>query len=384
MAPPTYSFNFAALVTRFLSLNWLLVGLLVVWSSISLVLLYSADGGVVWPNEDLAANGWVYKQFLRLCLGFGVMFALAMSPLRIWQKLAYPLYGIALGLLILVDIFGHIGMGAQRWLNLGLFNIQPSELMKPALLLALARYCHQLDRDDIAKPLYLLPPLLMIALPFLLVLRQPDLGTALLLSFGGFAILFLAGLRFWKIAVVGALGLASLPIAWEYVLHGYQKKRIEIFLNSDLDPLGAGYHITQSKIALGAGGIFGRGLLNGSQSKYNFLPEKHTDFIFTLLGEEFGLMGTLTLLLVFVLILGLSYLLAQRGHSQFGRLLAFGMAINFSLYVMVNIAMVTGLVPIVGVPLAIISYGGTAILSVLSGFGFILMADLDREETLSR
>lgn len=274
-------------------------------------------------------------------------------------------------------------MGAQRWIDLGVIQLQPSELMSVALVLALARYFHHLDEDNIAKLRYLVVPVLMIIVPVALVLKQPDLGTALVLLMGGVALLFLAGVRFWMFAVMGVASAGALPLIWRF-LRDYQKSRIYTFLNPDSDPLGAGYHILQSKIALGSGGLFGKGFLLGTQSHLSFLPEKQTDFIFTTLAEEFGLFGGLVLIGLYTAMIAYACAIALRSRNHFGRLLGFGIVVNFFLYVFINIAMVTGLIPVVGVPLPLVSYGGTAMLTVMFGFGLVMAVYVDRDVRLNR
>jgi rod shape determining protein RodA len=286
-------------------------------------------------------------------------------------------------LLVIVDFVGIIGMGAQRWIDLGVINLQPSEVMKIALVLALARYFHGLGADDLGRPWKLLVPTLMIVIPVGLVIKQPDLGTAMMLLVGGAAVLFAAGVRLWMFAVVILGGLAVVPVAWEF-LHDYQRRRILTFLDPESDPLGSGYHILQSKIALGSGGLFGKGFMQGTQSHLNFLPEKQTDFIFTMLAEEFGLIGSFGMLTLYALILGYCFGIALTARNQFGRLLAIGITTTFFLYVFINMAMVMGLLPVVGVPLPLVSYGGTAIVSLMLGFGLVMSVHVHRRVTIGR
>jgi rod shape determining protein RodA len=311
------------------------------------------------------------------------MLAIALTDIRFWFRWAYVIYGAALIGLIAVDVVGSISMGAQRWINLGLFQLQPSEVMKIALVLALARYFHGAYLEDVARPAQLVVPLAIVLAPTALVLKQPDLGTSVMLLAGGGALLFLAGVRWWKFALVIGAILGALPILW-HQLHDYQKERVLTFLNPERDPLGAGYHIIQSKIALGSGGLWGKGILKGTQSQLSFLPEKQTDFVFTMLAEEAGLVGALGLLCLFMVLTAYGLVFALRARTQFGRLLAMGITVTFSLYVVINIAMVTGLIPVVGVPLPLISYGGTAMMTVLIGFGLLLSIDIHREVTIPR
>lgn len=360
---------------KLLRLDWGLVVLIGLTASIGFAMLYSAASGSLEP--------WAIRQMMRFGVGVALMLAIALVDIRFWMRWAYVLYLGALVLLVGVEIAGTTGMGATRWINLGVINLQPSELMKITLVLALARYFHGLSVDDAGRITWLLPPVLLIGAPTALVLRQPDLGTALLLAAGGAVIFFLAGVRIWKFAVAIAAALAAMPIAWSQ-LHDYQKGRVLTFLNPERDPLGAGYHILQSKIALGSGGIAGKGFLQGTQSHLNFLPEMRTDFIFTMLAEEFGMIGALTLLALYAMILIYAYVIGFRSRNQFGRLLAIGIAANFFLYVFINVGMVTGILPVVGVPLPLISYGGTAMLTLLIGFGLVLSVSIHRQVEIPR
>ena len=360
---------------RIWQINWPLVLLISAVACVGFAMLYSAADGNYEP--------WASRQMFRFGLGLGVMFTIALTDIRVWLKYAYLIYAIALALLVAVESTGMIGMGAQRWIDLKFFQLQPSELMKIALVLALARYFHGLSQEDVAKPVYLLMPAACVALPVALVLRQPDLGTAILLTLGGGAMFFLAGVRIWKFVVAGLIGAASVPLIWT-MLREYQRQRILTFLTPESDPLGSGYHILQSKIALGSGGLFGKGFLAGTQSHLNFLPEMQTDFIFTMFAEEFGLVGGLALLGIYALLSVYGIAIAIRSRSQFGRLLAMGAATTFFLYVFMNIAMVMGLIPVVGVPLPLISYGGTAMLTVLTGFGFLMNVYIHRDARIGR
>lgn len=350
--------------------NWMLIVLIFATAGIGLAMLYSAANGNV--------NPWMSRQLMRFGIGLAAMFTVALIDIRFWMRLAYPIYGLALFLLVLVEAMGTVGMGAQRWVSLGAFNLQPSEIMKIALVLALAKYFHALSHEDVGRVRWLIVPTAMVLAPAALVLMEPDLGTASLLVLGGFALFFLAGVRWWKFAIATAAILGAIPFAWER-LHSYQQARILTFLDPGRDPLGAGYHILQSKIALGSGGIWGKGYLLGTQSHLNFLPEKQTDFIFTTLAEEFGLVGGLFLLLLYVAIMAYGFAIGLRVRSQFGRLLAMGVTSTFFLYVFINVAMVMGLIPVVGVPLPLISYGGTAMVTILIGFGLLLSAYIHRD-----
>jgi rod shape determining protein RodA len=356
-------------------MNWGLIALLTLISSIGFVMLYSAGNGSFHP--------WALRQMLRFGLGISILVTVALVDIRFWLRYAYVIYGVALFLLIVVEIAGDIGMGAQRWISLGFINLQPSEVMKIALIIVLARYFHSLPEEAEGKLRYLIWPALLALVPAALVMRQPDLGTALMLLMVTGAIFFMAGVRLWKFAIAIGAVLAAIPVAWHF-LRDYQKNRILTFLDPESDPLGAGYHIMQSKIALGSGGIFGKGFMQGSQAHLNFLPEKQTDFIFTMLAEEFGLTGGLGLLGLYGLVLVYGFSIAIRAQSHFGRLLALGMTATFFLYVFINIAMVMGLVPVVGVPLPLISYGGTSMLTLLIGFGILIGVNVHRDMVIGR
>ena len=360
---------------KLLHIHWLFVILLCLTASIGLAMLYSAANGNLDP--------WASRQFARFCVGVTVMIAIALIDIKIWMRNAYLFYVITLGLLVIVEVAGTIGMGAQRWLSFGYFNLQPSELMKISLVLALARYFHGASIEDVSRPTYLIVPLLMIALPSALVLRQPDLGTTLLLVMASGAIFFTAGVRMWKFGVVFVAAIGAMPVAWQF-LHEYQKQRVLTFLSPESDPLGSGYHIIQSKIALGSGGVFGKGFMQGTQGHLRFLPEMQTDFIFTMLAEEFGMVGGVGLLTLYGLILVYGFAMTLRSRNQFGRLVGAGITTTFFLYVFINIAMVMGLIPVVGVPLPLISYGGTAMMTLLIGFGLLLSVWVHRDVMIGR
>jgi rod shape determining protein RodA len=364
-----------SLLDKLRHLNWPFVGMVMLITLVGYAMLYSAGGGAHGP--------WAWRHGVRFGLGLTAMLVVALIDVRFWFRLAYPIYAAALLGLIAVEVVGIISMGAQRWIHLGLFQLQPSEVMKIGLVLALARYFHSAYLEDVARPAFLVMPALLITAPTILVLKQPDLGTAIMLASGGAVLLFLAGVRWWKFALVLGPMLLALPLIWQQ-LHDYQKLRVLTFLDPERDPLGSGYHIIQSKIALGSGGVWGKGFLQGTQSQLSFLPEKQTDFVFTMLAEEIGLVGALGLLALFVLLVGLGLVFALRARSQFARLVAMGVTSTFFLYVVINIAMVTGLIPVVGVPLPMISYGGTAMITVLTGFGLLLSADIHRDVAISR
>ncbi|MDF3023500.1 MAG: mrdB [Alphaproteobacteria bacterium] len=364
-----------SLYDKLLSISWPFLLLITMTACVGFVSLYSAAGGNLEP--------WAGKQMVRFVVGMCGLIITAMIDIRIWMKFAYVIFGFVVVLLIYVDIKGHTSMGAQRWIDLGFLQLQPSEPMKIAIVLALARFFHGATAEDVKNPFFLIVPLGILALPVLLVMIQPDLGTAISLIGAAGAMFFLAGVSYWMFLVVAGAGIAAMPVLW-HLLHDYQKKRVMIFLDPESDPLGAGYHITQSKIALGSGGVFGKGFLHGTQSHLNFLPEKQTDFIFTLFTEEWGLVGGLALFTLLGLIIAYGYIMAFRCQNQFGRLLVAGIIVNFSLYIFINTGMVMGLLPVVGVPLALVSHGGTVMLSVLFGFGLLMSAHVHRDVKFSR
>lgn len=344
-------------------------------SSIGIMMLYSAAGGHF--------NPWASKQILRFFAGMFILLCIALTDIRRWFEWSYILYAVALILLVGVELLGHVGMGAQRWIDLYIFNLQPSELMRVCLVLALARYFHHCTMDEIAQIKYLIIPILMILMPTFLVLRQPDLGTAFLLIMSGAALLFVAGVKWWKFICVGGVGLASIPIIWN-LLHTYQQKRILIFLSPESDPSHTGYHIMQSKIALGSGGIWGKGFMAGTQSHLNFLPEKQTDFIFTMFCEEFGLIGALILITLYAFLVCRNFSVALTSRNAYGRYVATGLSITFFLYAFVNMAMVMGVLPVVGIPLPFMSYGGTAMITLLLSQGLIFSVRLYNDVRVGR
>lgn len=360
---------------KLVNLSWGLVLVVLLLAGIGTAMLYSAANGSFYP--------WAVPHLSRFALALPVLFAVALSDIRFWFRAAYPFYFLCLLLLAAVELMGSIGMGAQRWIDIGFMQLQPSEVMKVALVLALARYFHGIAHRNLRRPLLLVPPLLMALIPAMLVLRQPDLGTTAMLLMAAFTLFFLAGVRWWKFAVVLGGGAALVPLAWNF-LHEYQQRRILVFLDPSTDPLGAGYHIMQSKIALGSGGIFGKGFLAGTQSHLNFLPERQTDFIFTMLAEEFGLVGALSLLAVYSLVFLYGFAIALSANNQFGRLLALGLTANLFFYVFINIAMVMGLIPVVGAPLPLISYGGTAMMTAMLSLGLIINVRIHREIYIPR
>jgi rod shape determining protein RodA len=363
-------------LSKILHVNWVLALLLAAAASIGFLMLYSVAGGSFSP--------WAEPQMKRFAVGFVMMLVVAMVPIWFWRNMSVLAFLASVLLLVAVEVAGDVGMGAQRWIDLGFMRLQPSELTKITLVMVLAAYYDWLDVDKVSRPLWVLIPVLIVLLPTFLVLRQPDLGTSILLVLGGGAMMFLAGVHILYFIVVGAAGgglvaavFASRGTEWQ-LLKDYQYRRIDTFLDPASDPLGAGYHITQSKIALGSGGWTGRGFMQGTQSRLNFLPEKHTDFIFTTLAEEFGFVGAASLLALYVLIIVFCIASAARNSDRFGSLLTLGIATTFFLFFAVNMSMVMGLAPVVGVPLPLVSYGGSAMLILMIGFGLVQSAHVHR------
>jgi rod shape determining protein RodA len=363
-------------VEKLRQVNVGLIFLIAVVSSIGFGTLYSAAGGSWDP--------WASRQMIRFVVGVVLMLGVAVVDQRVWFRIAYGFYFAAFVLLVIVDVAGAIGMGAQRWLDIGgIIQIQPSELMKIALILTLARYFHGLTLEEIGNPLYLLWPAFLVLAPAALVAKQPDLGSAILLVLMGAVIFFLAGVRVWMFLLVGGSGIAAVPIALKF-LRGYQRQRLVTFMDPESDPLGAGYHIIQSKIALGSGGIWGKGFLQGTQSHLQFLPERQTDFIFTMLCEEWGFVGGLVLIGMYTLILLYGISISLRSRSQFGRLTGMGVVAAFYIYAAINMAMVMGVLPVVGEPLPLVSYGGTSMMSLLIAFGLLMNVYVHRDQFIGR
>lgn len=344
-------------------IDWLFALVLSLIAGAGALMLFSIAGSSWDP--------WAAKHLMRFTICFVLMVGLAMVDLRVWFALAYPIYGMGVLLLIAVEVVGDVRLGAQRWLEIGSFSFQPSEIMKIGIVLALARFYHGVSADSARLSWWLLVPAVMIGVPVLLVAHQPDLGTAMLIAMTGGAIVVLAGLS-WRIIGAALLAAAvAIPPFVMFGLHDYQRRRVLTFLNPESDPSGAGYHILQSKIALGSGGFLGKGYGLGSQSQLNFLPEKQTDFIFATLAEEFGFVGCISILLLYAAAILMALRIAYISHSHFGRLAASGVIATFSLYVLINGAMIMGLAPVVGVPMPLLSYGGTVMLTVMIGFGLV-------------
>ena len=363
-------------------MNWGLVLLLVAAASIGFLMLYSVAGGQWDP--------WASAQIKRFGLGLALMFVVAMIPIWFWRNVSVVAYIGSLILLIVVAYFGSVGMGAQRWIDLGFMRLQPSEVSKITLVMVLAAYYDWLPAERVSNPIWVIFPIILILIPAGMVVTQPDLGTSLLLLFGGGAMMFLAGVHWAYFASVIAMGAGGIVAIFQsrgqtwQLLNDYQYRRIDTFLDPASDPLGAGYHITQSKIALGSGGWAGRGLMQGTQTRLNFLPEKHTDFIFTTLAEELGFIGGMSLLVIYLLILAFCWISAAQNKDRFSTLLIMGVGVTFFLFFAVNMSMVMGLAPVVGVPLPLVSYGGSAMLVLMGAFGLVQSAHVHRPRGVLR
>ncbi len=367
----SYFENNKSIIEKIFALNWRLISLILLLSSIGFAMLYSAAGGSVYP--------WLFKQMIFFAIFFPVMILIAIIDIRFWLKTAYIYYAIALILVIAVDVMGHNAMGATRWFRVGGLALQPSEIMKVCLVFAMARYFYNIDADDIEKTKFTIIPIIMIAVPAFFIFDQPDLGTATILLLVGVSILFVAGVKMWKFIFAGLSALIAIPFLWIFILYDYQKQRVLNFINPDNDPLGSGYNIIQSKIAIGSGGFFGKGYLNGTQGQLEFLPEKQTDFIFTMLSEELGFVGSVFTIAVYALIIYTGTKIALRTKHQFGRLLALGITNILFIHVFVNMGMGMGLLPVVGAPLPLVSYGGTITVTMLIGFGLLLNVDANSD-----
>jgi rod shape determining protein RodA len=363
------------LTVKLTQIDWPLVLVLCMIAGSGAAMLYSLAGGS-WDQ-------WAAAHLIRFGVFAVIMLVLGLVDLRVWFAVSYPIYGVALLLLIAVELVGDTSMGATRWLNLGVVRFQPSEIMKIGIVLALARFYHSVSAQDARWSWKLLSPIAMIGVPSTLVMHQPDLGTAMLIALTGAAIMVLAGLSM-RVIIAGVVAFAvAVPPIVMFVLHDYQRNRVLTFLHPENDPSGSGYHIMQSKIALGAGGFLGKGYGLGSQSQLNFLPEKHTDFIFATLAEEFGFVGCFSLLLLYGLSIFIALRIASISHGHFGRLAAAGVTATFALYVLINGGMVMGLAPVVGVPMPMLSYGGTVMMTVMIGFGLVQAVRVHRYSEVS-
>ena len=342
---------------------------------LSLIVLFSAGGGS-WTR-------FAMSQLFKIIFGFVIFFIVSFSNIKTWIKNAYFIYAIALIFIILVTFFGDVGMGAQRWLSLGFINIQPSEFIKIALVLALARYFAWKNSVELSQFKNYLIPILIMMVPFLLICTQPDLGTGISLLLVTIGMFYIVGANKKWFLIAGILGVLVAPVVWYGAMHDYQRGRIITFLNPDLDSKGAGYQINQAKIAFGSGGFVGKGYMSGTQAQQSFLPEKHTDFIFTMLGEEFGFVGAFMLLIIYTFIIVVLFWTAKTCRNRFGQLICFGFMLNFFIYYFINISMVLGILPTVGVPLPLMSVGGSSLISLLFGFGLCQNAHIHKDQQLS-
>jgi rod shape determining protein RodA len=358
------------LVGKLFRISWLYVLLLCALAAVGYAALYSAAGG--------ASEPYATRHALRFLVGLVLMLSISLVDIRVLARLSWPAYAASVALLVLVARIGHVGKGAQRWIEIAGMQWQPSEFMKLALIMALAAWFHLASWERIGKPLFLVPPVLAVLLPVGLILKEPNLGTAVITASVGFAVFLAAGVRWWKVLLVIGLVALAAPLAYDH-LHDYQRARITTFLNPESDPLGAGYNIIQSRIALGFGGLYGKGIPDGTLSNLSFLPEKQTDFIFTVLAEVFGFVGGLAILGLMMLIVLGAVVMGLRCRHQYGRLVSIGIATNFFMYVFVNVAMVMGTIPVGGVPLPLISHGGSAMLTVMAGFGLLMSAYVHRD-----
>ena len=356
------------IINKLKNLNFLLIFLLILLSFIGSAGLYSAADGSYDP--------WAFKHIVRFYIFLILAILISIIDLKLIYKYSYYIFILSLLLLFSVEIIGVFGKGATRWIKILGFSIQPSELVKITIILALAKFYHDIKYINVRKISYLFFPFLILFVPFIFVIIQPDLGTALSIIILGIFILFLAGIKLWKFLLGFIISIISIPAVFEFI-KPYQKSRIISFLNPESDPLGQGYQLIQSKIALGSGGITGKGFLKGTQSYLEFLPEKQTDFIFTLIGEEFGFLGSIFIIFLFVMLISVCYFISIKCFHVYGRLIALGVASNLFIYVFMNIAMVSGLMPVVGIPLPLISYGGSVMLSVMISIGLILNVELN-------
>jgi rod shape determining protein RodA len=355
---------------KIFSIDYILVISILILGIVSMFAMYSTDGGEFKYHTN--------SHILRFFIFFGLFFFVSLIQVRFWHDQSYLIYFLFFLLLLGVKYFGLTSSGSKRWLDLYVMNLQPSELMKVGLILFLAKYYHRVSIENMNSIRYLFVPIFALIGPLLLVATQPDLGTSILIAAGGIIVVWLAGVRIKFFAYSSILFLASLPIAISF-LKPYQKSRILTFLNPERDPLGAGYQIIQSKIAIGSGGLFGKGFLNGSQSYLDYLPEKHTDFIFTLFSEEFGFFGSLFILLLYALIISRIIKIGNLTRSTFGKLYCYSFGTAFFIYVVVNMMMVLGLLPIVGSPLPIMSYGGSSMMAIMFGLGIVMSCKIYKD-----
>ena len=370
MLQPRSIHSSSALKDKILSIDYVLVFSILILGIVSMFAMYSTDGGEFKYHTN--------SHILRFCVFFGLFFLVSLIQIRFWHDQSYLIYILFFILLLGVKYFGLTSSGSKRWLDLYFMNLQPSELMKVGLILFLAKYYHRVSIENMNSIRYLFLPIIALIAPLLLVATQPDLGTSILIAAGGIIVAWLAGVRIKFFVYSSIAFLSLLPVAISF-LKPYQKSRILTFLNPERDPLGAGYQIIQSKIAIGSGGLFGKGFLNGSQSYLDYLPEKHTDFIFTLFSEEFGFFGSLSILLLYALIISRIVKIGTLTRSTFGKLYCYSFATAFFIYVVVNMMMVLGLLPIVGSPLPIMSYGGSSMMAIMFGLGIVMSCKIHKD-----
>ena len=355
-------------------LPWKLIVLVIAICGTGIVTLYSAAGGSISP--------WAMKQAMVIAFFFSVAVGMSYIPENFYKSLVFPAYIAIMILLVLVEAIGFVGKGAQRWVDLGFIRLQPSEFMKPAIVLTLARFYDLLPAGDVRRWRGLWPAAALVLVPWALILVQPDLGTATMVLLSGVTVMFLAGLPMWYFVSAGLAIAAALPVLYAF-MHDYQRKRVLIFLDPESDPLGSGYHISQSKIAIGSGGIWGKGYLNGSQSHLDYLPEGHTDFVFATMVEEWGMVGGALLILAFLMVVRWGMRVSRRAPTRFGRLTAAGLSTTIFFYFSVNLMMVMGMAPVVGIPLPLVSFGGSAVMTVMICLG-ILMSLERQQRSLNR
>ena len=367
--------NMMTLGEKLSRFSWALFIPMCVVLLLSVIVLFSAGNGSWRP--------FALSQLLKICAGMGIFFIVAFSNIKTWIKSAYFIYAIALIMVVLVTFIGDVGMGAQRWLSLGFTTVQPSEFIKIALVLALARYFAWQNSVELSQFKNYLVPVLMLLVPFILICAQPDLGTGISLGLITVGMFYIVGANKKWFLIAGLLGVLALPVVWYGGMHDYQRARIITFINPELDARGAGYQINQAKIAFGSGGIIGKGYMSGTQSQQSFLPEKQTDFIFTMLGEEFGFIGAFMLLSIYTFIVIMLFWAAKTCRNRFGQLVCFGFMLNFFIYYFINISMVLGILPTVGVPLPLMSFGGSSLISLLFGFGLCQNAHIHKDQQLS-
>ena len=363
------------ILSRLRSINFFFLLIVILIFLFGVLSLYSVSGGEF--------NSWPVKHIERFLLGLIVFFAICLIDIKFFFILAYPIFLFSLLFLMIVPFFGTEISGATRWIQIGGISLQPSEFIKFTLILALAKYFHSSTDERMIFIKKFILPLIIILIPVVIVASQPDLGTAVVIFIGGISIFWIIGLNYRYFITGGVMIFLSIPLLWQY-LKDYQKERVFTFFNPERDPLGNGYHIMQSKIALGSGGVLGKGYLDGTQSHLNFLPEMHTDFIFTMFGEEFGFLGATALISLYAGLIFLSIKMSLQSRSDFGKYLSLGVSTVFFIYVFVNISMVTGLLPVVGVPLPLVSYGGSSMLAVMGGFGLLMNCYIHQKTILPK